>query len=395
MRRWVTLLSAAFLGVAALVAVLHGSHHCLSLAYPPRSDQETYLQEGKAAAAGTLAERSPLYSLWMAGFFDLAGGDLRRTCALEKLGGTLLLAVATALLGGRLFGAATATLLGAWVMNCKYLLEETNGSHALAGALWASGAFVLASSLHRRRELGLTLLFLTTQVRYDMRAPFALVVLFLAAQDSRDAARGPKDERRRLVASWSSLVLICACLFAGLHAHTDRDMPNRLSVAFRQSFAVTYAERHELLARFPDAWNTWPAIWDEALPGAPDVPSALRKYPGALLGHVLYQAGLSLRAVPAMVFAFDVPWIMWLLVPSYLGVSAWQRLGPRMPRGSARLRDAATAGLALLVLVPVSCLIRVAARNYVQLIPLELVAAVVVLHAGLSAVRRHGRGARA
>jgi hypothetical protein len=303
--------------------------------------------------------------------------------------------MATALLGGRLFGATTAILLGAWVMNCKYLLEETNGSHVLAAALWAGGAFALASSLRRRRELGLTLLFLTTQVRYDMRAPFALAVVFLAAHDWKDAARREKDERKRLAASWSSTVLVCACLWAGLHAHTDRDMPNRLSVAFRQSFAVTYAERHQLLERFPDAWHTWPAIWDEALPGAPDVPSALRKYPGALLGHVVYQAALSLRVLPAMVLAFDRPLAMLLLVASYLGVSGWQGLGRRVPRGAAGLRDAATAGLALLVLVPVSCLIRVAARNYVQLIPLELVAAVVVLHAGLTAVRRHGRGPRA
>ena len=380
--------------MAALVAVLSGSHRCLSLPYPPQGDQDTYLEEGRAAAEGTLAERSPLYSLWMAAFFDLAGRDLRRTCALEKLGGTLLLAVATGLLGWRLFGVATAILLAAWVMNCKYLLEETNGSHALAAALWAAGALALTSSLRRRRELGLTLLFLTTQVRYDMRAPFALVVVLLAARDWKDGARGEKDERRRLVASWSSTVLVCACLWAGLHAHTDRDLPNRLSVAFRQSFAVTYAERHHILGRFPDAWHTWPAIWDEALPGAPDVATAVRKYPGALLGHVAYQAGLSLRVLPAMVLAFDRPLLMLLLVASYLAVSGGHGLGLKGgPPGSTGLRDAATAGLALLVLVPVSCLIRVAARNYVQLIPLELIALVVILRAGLAAVR-YGRAAR-
>jgi hypothetical protein len=383
-----TRLFALGLGLAALVALLNGSQRCLSLPYPPRSDQDNYLLAGRSAAEGTLSERAPLYSLWMAAFYEVSNRDLRRTFEIEKLGGTLLLAVVTALLGWHLFDGAAGILAGAWTMNCKYLLQETNGSHAVAAALWAGGLLALSSSIRARRVLGLTLLFLTTQVRYDMRAPFALAVTFLAARDWTDVARRAEPGGwRRVALPWSSTVLICGLLWAGLHFRTDHDMPDRLSVAFRQSFALTYAERHHILYRFPNAWNTWPAIWDEALPGAPDVASALRKYPYALLGHVASQAGLSLRVLPALVLAFEIPLLMLVLVPSYLGCSSLRGREPKAPssRGSG---DAAAAAAALLVLVPVSCIIRVAARNYIQLIPLELLAVVLILRWSLRTVLR-------
>jgi hypothetical protein len=385
-----TRLFALGLGLAALVALLNGSWRCLSLPYPPHSDQDNYLAAGRSAAEGTLSERAPLYSLWMAAFYEVGNRDLRRTFQVEKLGGTLLLAVATALLSWHLEGGAAGILAGAWVMNCKYLLQETNGSHTVAAALWAGGLLALSSSIRARRVLGLTLLFLTTQVRLDMRAPFALAVAFLAARDWADVARQAEPGGgRRVALSWSSTALVCGLLWAGLHFRTDRDIPDRLSVAFRQSFALTYAERHHILHQFPNPWNRWPAIWDEALPGAPDVASALRKYPYALLGHVAYQARLSLRVVPAMVLAFEIPLLMLLLVPSYLGCSSGRGREASAP-SSRRSGDAAVAAAALLVLVPVSCIIRVAARNYIQLIPLELLAIVLILRWGLRNVRRGG-----
>ena len=99
-----------------------------------------------------------------------------------------------------------------------------------------------------------------------------------------------------------------------------------------------------------------------------------------------YQAGLSLRVLPAMVLAFDRPLLMVALLCCYAGSATWRRERTIALTEPSRLSDAVVAGLALVVLIPISCVVRVAARNYIQLIPLELFAMVLALRAGLRAL---------
>jgi hypothetical protein len=87
---------------------------------------------------------------------------------------------------------------------------------------------------------------------------------------------------------------------------------------------------------------------------------------------------------------------MLVLVPCYLGGPATRDLAlrPSSPQPDD-VRDAAVALAGLLVVVPISCVLRVAARNYVPLIPLELLALVVLMRAGLRAVQRRAAARRA
>lgn len=370
------------------MALLSGSYRCLSLAYPPRTDQQSYLEAGVSAAHGLLPDRGPLYSVWMATLFELAGPDLHRTFQVEKLVTTLALALTTGLVAGRLFGGATGILAGAWVMNCKYLLHESNGSHTFAAVVWMTGLLVLLSSLGPRRPLTLIVLFLATQVRTELWVPFLLAAAAVIAREWNVTRR--KVESRPLALSWAAALLISVAAWTVLHANTYRaPMQVGVRLAFQQGFAVTYVDRHDLRGRFPDPWRNWQPVWAEALPGATDLASALRLHPRAVLGHVAYQAGLTLRALPALVLAFELPWLMLVLVPCYLGGPASRDLVPRpFPPQPDDVRDAAFALAALLVLVPISCVLRVAARNYVPLLPLELLALVVLVRAGLRVVQR-------
>jgi hypothetical protein len=377
------------------VAIFGGSDRCLSLAYPPGTDQQSYLEAGISATHGLLPDRGPLYSVWMAALFELAGPDLHRTFQVEKLVTTLALALTAGLVAGRIFGGATGLLVGAWVMNCKYLLHESNGSHTFAAVVWMTGLLVLLSSLGPRRPLALIVLFLATQVRTELWVPFLLAAAAVIAREWNVTRR--KVGGRPLALSWAAALLIGVAAWTALHANTYRaPMQVGVRLAFQQGFAVTYVDRHDLRGRFPAPWRDWQAVWAEALPGATDLASALREHPRAVLGHVAYQAGLSLRALPALVLAFELPWLMLVLVPCYLGGPATRDLAlrPSSPKPDD-VRDAAVALAGLLVVVPISCVLRVAARNYVPLIPLELLALVVLMRAGLRAVQRRAAARRA
>jgi hypothetical protein len=388
-----TRLFALAQGLTAAAVVLGGSYRCVSLSYPPRNDQQTYLEAAQLATQGVFPDRAPLYSVWMAAWSEITGWHPHRTFQVEKLVTTGLLALTTGLVAGRIFGGATGVLAGAWVMNCKYLLHESNGSHAFAAVLWMTGLLVLLSRLGPRRALTLVLLFLATQVRIELWLPFLMAAGVLVAREWKvDRQEG----WRRLGLTWASALLIGVMAWSVLHAHTYK-APVQVGVrlAFQQGFSVTYVERHGLADRFPHAWTQWEDVMREALPGADDLASGLRLHPGTVFGHVAYQAGLSLRALSALVLAFEQPWLMLALVATYLGGPAWRDLAPRLsPPQPDDVRDAAAASAVLVVLVPISCVLRVAARNYIPLIPAELLALVLLLRAGQSAmVRRRATSA--
>jgi hypothetical protein len=232
------------------VAIFGGSDRCLSLAYPPGTDQQSYLEAGISATHGLLPDRGPLYSVWMAALFELAGPDLHRTFQVEKLVTTLALALTAGLVAGRIFGGATGLLVGAWVMNCKYLLHESNGSHTFAAVVWMTGLLVLLSSLGPRRPLALIVLFLATQVRTELWVPFLLAAAGVIAREWNVTRR--KVGGRPLALSWAAALLIGVAAWAALHANTYRaPMQVGVRLAFQQGFAVTYVDRHDLRGRFP------------------------------------------------------------------------------------------------------------------------------------------------
>ena len=113
---------------------------------------------------------------------DLANGrDLRRTFFVEKYTSVALLSVATGLLAWRLFGFPAGVLLGCWVANCRYLLLETNGSHALAASLYVLAALCLVMPWKSvRLPMALLLTYFSAQARSEMWVPLMLILAALA-----------------------------------------------------------------------------------------------------------------------------------------------------------------------------------------------------------------------
>src|SRR6185436_7274712 len=113
-----------------------------------------------------------IYSIWMGGFYLLGSRNLETAFWAEKYVSVFLFAFLCGWLGWTIF-RTPGLLMAPWALAAKYLVRESNGTHALATSIAICGAlcFFLPWKKLRLPEATL-LLFVSTQVRQDMWAPF-------------------------------------------------------------------------------------------------------------------------------------------------------------------------------------------------------------------------------
>jgi len=377
--------SAAFIASLVLYATYAiGAAKTLTsrLSYPPGMDQDLYLAAGRDFVDGfVFLWRSPLYSAWMGIIYWVSGQDLKNCFYAEKIASVFFLSVLVGWLGWLLFDKWTGLLLAFWVLNCKYLLLETNSSHALAACvLVLSGLCLYLPNKSIRLPAALSMLLLSTQFRSEMWVPLFATAIYLAARQLRAWIR-----HRRLVAlidyavlpSWLAAIVPCVGLLYLVSFRVSNVEPQRLTVAFKQNFAVNYVERYQMFSQFPDPWSQWPAIWASALPGASRPVDALVRYPGEFFQHVLYNLRLCSRSFPANVLASDRPLLVGLTLIAYF--SWYFRLGlDRSLRSSLSHPALVVIACSMGLLIPISLALRVAVRYYIQLIPVQLIIMVLV-----------------
>jgi hypothetical protein len=380
------------------------------LPYPPYSDQTMYL-----AAASYFARhfiffwRSPLYGAWIGVFYLVSGCDPQLCFYLEKFASLVVLSLSVACLGYHLFDIRSGLLMGFWTLNCKYVVLETNGSHALAATLFAlSLNCLLLRNQAARIPAALLLMFLSTQVRSEMWVPFLGIVAYLAARSVRKRLSGQGQEffvTSRMRHYW----IICSVIGLGsimlFNARPSPKEPHRLSEAFAMNFALNYIDRHHLSARNSLTETDWRYIWVNALPGVSRSADAIeldreelhpftavRKYPGEMLNHVAYNLRLAAIAFPAAFLAFDRRGLMLLVVLGYLlSLVFFNEPDDRPDKWNSLSREfrhfLLTWSIAICLLVPISLLLRVAARYYIQLIPIQITAATLIIRAALNKIR--------
>lgn len=362
--------------------------------YPPGIDQEEYLAAGRSFAEQfVFFWKSPLYSAWLGIFHFLSGGNQEFCFFLEKAVSVLLLALLVAYLGRLLFDTRTGLLLGVWVVNCKYLIWEVNNSHTLTACLLVAGALSLFLPNERARvPLALLAVFLSTQVRAEMRLPLAAMIVYVLWSWGRGlikqtGASSIFDARAfRWWAGCGAMALALLVLFATRPGGEAKyELANE---AFAQNFAANYVDRFGLHERYPHPWGAAHEIMGNAMPGADGLIEAFVKHPREVAAHVLFNIKVSLRALPANVLGVTNRWLMAAVFALYL-VSFWlwpQRESYRakwtaLPEETRRMLIAWALGSGLLILN--TYLFRVAARYYIQLIPVQTLIIVGVLRAAV------------
>jgi hypothetical protein len=159
---------------------------------------------------------------------------------------------------------------------------------------------------------------------------------------------------------------------------------NRISALFRQSMAMVYLERTEGTPGNALPWSDYEAVWSRAFPDTPDGWSLIRRRPEVVVQHFFYQAGVAIRVLAADVLRVDDPM-------AFLAACALWGMIHLASGGSHRIRlssDVWFAMLALLVLVPLSCVYFVAARNLLQLVPAAVIMLILGAHYALSSLFR-------
>lgn len=400
-------------GVVILTAALplFGAilHHGLAdrLAYPPMSDQRMYLAGGMEFAERFLFFwRAPLYGAWIGIFHIASGGDPAASFHFEKLTTLLLLGLLVAYLGRLLFDVRTGLLLGVWVLNCKYLVLETNGSHMLAACLFV-GSFLCFFIRDRRARLpaALLTLFLSTQVRSEMWIPFCAIVLSLLVLAVKDRVQGKGRVTSSLARErsyWVGGTIVAMGLSVLFYARATPPESHRFAEAFAMNFAMNYVDRNHLTGEYTAPDLPYTEIWVRALPGVSSSADAIerdrgelhlidafKRYPSEMLAHVLYNISLSVRGVPAMFLAFDRPMLMLIAFMVYIGsFVVWRRPGPdrwkSLPENTKRLL--VVWSLEACLLIPITLIFRVVARYYIPFAPVAMVFAVFVVRAVLSKV---------
>jgi hypothetical protein len=365
------------LGGALLAPALRAA-----VAFPTHTDQDGYLQAGHDFVAGFhMLERAPLYSIWMGLFHLIGGGDPTRVLFLEKLASTLLLGALTGWAAALLFGGLTGGVLAFWAIDAKYLFLEPNGSHVLAAALLMLGVAALLARGPSRWPLALLAIFFAAQVRSEMS-----VVLLLFVGISLWRA-GVRRELRRdgAVRVWVGCIIL-AGLFLGLsHSRASGREPERYAVAFGQNFAVNYLEIHSAMELYPTPWSSYREVWSRFLPRASDsigsttLGNTLRHYPEDVLRHFAHNARLAVRALPAMIVPSHPLRLLLIVVLACAVRFSWiRRSGPRISDWrrlpETRRQEIETLFICSLALVPLSLVFRVAARYYLPLLPMELLA---------------------
>src|SRR6185503_14815415 len=130
------LLGPALILVVALTGLI-AMHRDVrtNLYYPPGEDQDSYLKDGqKFAEQGLVTWRTPIYSIWMGGFYLLGSRNLETAFWAEKYVSVFLFAFLCGWLGWTIF-RTPGLLMAPWALAAKYLVRESNGTHALATSI--------------------------------------------------------------------------------------------------------------------------------------------------------------------------------------------------------------------------------------------------------------------
>lgn len=388
----VTLLLAA-----VLISPFLYSSFTQRLPFPSDSDQDEYLKDAQITADQFAFSRfRQLYSSWLAGFYLISGKDLRRCFYLEKTVSVLLLSLLVAFLGLFLFDARTALLLFIWVLNCKYMITEPNGSHALgASMLVASVLCFYLPNRSLRLPASLFILFLSLKVREEMIVPLAFVVSCLLIRAAYRWKQGAKREPRLAMAKyyWIGGAVVFAAMLALFAARPNSSTSPYLSILIRTEFAGTYVRRTGLINQLPGkkAWvqEAWDVTYNEKLPGVRNDWDLIRLYPGEELANIIYNLKITPRVAGAMFLAFDRTTIMLAAFLLYfLSFIIWpgrdghfQRWRP-IPRELGTLLVIWAIGTFLIVALVVP--LYISSRHYVQLIPAEIIVTMFIVRLAMS-----------
>jgi hypothetical protein len=342
---------------------------------PPLSDQDYYLHGGAEFARHfVVLHRAPFYSIWMAFWFVASGENLHQTYYTEKIASVILLATLTGFLSCRLFTYPCGVFIGCWLANCHYFLHETNGSHALAAALYVGAALCLFLPWKSARiPSALLMSFLSIQARSEMWIPFLAIVAILVL----NGLRGRLQNLHPL--PWLMFAVIIGMLIMFISARSGPPEQSRFAEAFRENYAKGYVERNNLSERYPDPWGESEIIWEESMPGATSILGAIREYPGRISQHCLHNVRMMPRAIGAMIISIESFSLMLASIAACC-IMAFSFRSQRMsPFDREAIHYLLLWGGALVLLIPLSIVFRVAARYYIQLVPFMLIGLIALL----------------
>jgi len=328
-----------------------------------------------------------------------ANHDMQLCFYVEKYASIAALSLATALLGRQLFDIRTGLLMGIWVLNCKYFVIETNGSHGLAASLVVCSLLaLLRCDGGSRVPVALLFLFLSTQVRSEMWLPFGAIITVLSVRFALDKLGDGKADataKRSVSPYWPACIAASLSLALIFNSRIGLREPGRLAEAFAMNYALNYLDRYRVDdgvsrrgERSQDA--PWMEVWVKALPDVSKSAEAIErnrdeiqpfkaiiKYPGRIASHVWYNVTLSFRALTAIFLAFDRPYLMLIVWVIYLAslfvIKPSQSCSDQWLQKPAQERRLLLLWVfAFFLLVPISFVFRVVGRYYVPLIPAQI-----------------------
>jgi hypothetical protein len=367
-------------------------HHLVlrKLVFPPGLDQDWYLAAARDFGNSfVFMWRAPLYSAWLGTIWILAGRDTEACFYVDRAITVAVLALVTSCLVWRLAGFWTALAACVWTLDLKYLLRETNNSHAFA-AVWV-GCALLSLSLFRR-SIGWPWaafgLFLGACARREILVPLVILVLLGITDTLRSEATKRQKGRWR---HW----LICALmavglwgLFRGRPSHLEH---NYFALLLSQQFSVNYVERHNLHREFPDKWSAFNELIPRYFPDVSTPMDMIWKHPDEVVKNVEYNLRLAPRALLANTLGLE----HFVAVAAVVVGSICLQRRHHVPLPERQLRDLALWTLALHVIVLVNLLFRVISRYNLALVSAQIAWAFVlsqmaVARIGQALARRAG-----
>jgi hypothetical protein len=381
-RYWVVILIA----LVALSPLIYRQAKA-RLPYPPGLDQDSYLAAGQIFEEHLIVPGSrPLYAVWMGVMYLLSGRDLQSCFYFEKTVSVLLLSGLLALLCLNLFDAPTCALSAFWVLNCKYLFLESNGSHAFAASLIVAGALCFFLPVDAaRRPLALLLIYLSTLVRPEMVVPclaFGIYLGFRALPSLFVKAKRFKFPNAKPMRYWIASILFAVVLNALFIARAGRDeFRGYFSILFLSEETVTYIERNGMRGQFEDVWKSWEAVRETAFPNSRTTLDAIKQHPDVVMANILFNIKKSVTVLAVLLLAFGHPILMSLVLVVYIASYVFFARMPfrvwRPDRETTRVLIA--WAVATCSIIPIVIALHVSARQYMQLIPLEIVIALLGL----------------
>lgn len=358
-----------------------------NLSFPPGWDQDLYLQSGKIFYENfTLLERAPLYSVWMGLMYVLSGKNIETLFWAEKIVSVLLLSSVLGVLFWRLFNKFVGIIVSTWCLNLKYLLLESNGSHTFS-AIFLVIALIFLKIMPDRWKLpsSILALFLSAQCRSEMYIPLFLILLYVAGNLLLKSFRRHQSQSYIFRYSSKLSITICVICIIGFYSLAKvspyRIENNRFTNAIKGNFAINYVERKGLQSTYPNAWDNYPRIWNDVFPDDESPLTAMQKYPTEFTGHFIYNVKLFFRTILANVAAFSFPLWGFFIVLSYILLFFVQRKEFLNTKTSDRqiIQLIMIFSAATLVLIPISLVLLVAARYYIQLIPIQMLGIVAFI----------------